>query len=179
YDYCMINDGGVALIVTTADRAKRMKGKPPVYIQGIGRRDLNGHATSLEPRLTDFYHPAQQDCARQAFDMAGVGPADIDVLQVYDSFSVHIPLALEGYGYCAVGDAGKFLRESGMGPGGKLPINTSGGHLSESYMQGWAHQIESVRQLRGECGARQVADCERVHYTSDVAGKAVSIIYGK
>jgi acetyl-CoA acetyltransferase len=179
FDYCMINDGGVALIVTTAERARRFKNHPPVYIHGVGRRDLNGSATSLEPRLTEFYHPAQQDCARQAFDMAGVGPGDMDVLQVYDSFSVHVPLALEGYGYCARGEAGKFLRESGVGPGGKLPINTSGGHLSESYMQGWAHQVESVRQVRGECGKRQVAGCDWVHYTSDVAGKAVSIIYGK
>ncbi|MFC7555509.1 hypothetical protein ACFQU7_29700 [Pseudoroseomonas wenyumeiae] len=88
-------------------------------------------------------------------------------------------LALEGYGYCAVGEAGKFLREQRIGPGGKLPTNTGGGHLSETYMQGWAHQIECVRQLRGECGERQVPDCRHVHYTSDVAGKAVSLIYGR
>ncbi|PJX26156.1 lipid-transfer protein [Advenella sp. S44] len=178
YDYCMINDGGVALIVTAAEKAKTMKQKP-VYIDGLGRRDLNSKATSLEPRLTEFYHPAQEDCAKQAFAMAGIGPEDVDILQVYDSFSVHIPLALEGYGYCRKGEAAKFLAESGVGPGGKLPVNTSGGHLSESYMQGWAHQVESVRQLRGECGDRQVHGCNWVHYTSDVAGKAVSIIYGK
>ena len=77
-----------------------------------------------------------------------------------------------------VGEAGKFLRESGVGPGGKLPTNTSGGHLSESYMQGWAHQVECVRQLRGECGDRQVRDARHVHYTSDVAGKCFSVIYG-
>jgi len=178
YDYCMINDGGVALIVTTAERAARF-GKPPVYIEAIGRRDLNHGATSLEPRLTDFYLSAQQDCARQAYEMAGFGPADMDVFQVYDSFSVHVPLALEGYGYCAVGDAGRFLREHGIGPGGRLPTNTGGGHLSETYMQGWAHQIECVRQLRGECGERQVDNCRHAHYTSDVAGKAVSIIYSR
>jgi acetyl-CoA acetyltransferase len=179
FDYCMINDGGVALIVTTADRAKRHTRNPPVYVHGVGRRDLNSLATSLEPRLTEFYEPAQADCAAQAFAMAGIEHKDVDVLQVYDSFSVHIPLALEGYGYCARGEAGKFLAEAGIGPGGKLPTNTSGGHLSESYMQGWAHQIESVRQVRGQCGERQVRDCDWVHYTSDVAGKAVSIIYGK
>jgi acetyl-CoA acetyltransferase len=178
YDYCMINDGGVALIVTTAERAKKLR-KPPVYIEALGRRDLNRGATSLEPRLTDFYLSAQQDCARQAYDMAGFGPRDMDLFQVYDSFSVHVPLALEGYGYCDVGDAGRFLREDGIGPGGKLPTNTSGGHLSETYMQGWAHQIECVRQLRGECGERQVPDCRHAHYTSDVAGKAVSIIYSR
>lgn len=178
YDYCMINDGGVALIVTTAERASRLS-KPPVYIEAIGRRDLNRGATSLEPRLTDFYLSAQQDCARQAYEMAGFGPKDMDLFQVYDSFSVHVPLALEGYGYCEIGDAGRFLREEGIGPGGKLPTNTGGGHLSETYMQGWAHQIECVRQLRGECGERQVEDCRHAHYTSDVAGKAVSIIYSR
>jgi acetyl-CoA acetyltransferase len=177
YDYCMINDGGVALIITSRDRAKRAKQKP-VYIESLGRRDLNAGATSLEPRIAEFYLPAQQDCARQAFNAAGIGPRDIDVFQVYDSFSVHVPLALEGYGYCEVGEAGRFLREKGIGPGGALPTNTSGGHLSETYMQGWAHQIECVRQLRGDCGERQVRDARFAHYTSDVAGKAVSIIYG-
>jgi acetyl-CoA acetyltransferase len=178
FDYCQINDGGVALIVTTAERAKRL-GKPPVYIQGFGRRDLNKDATCLGPRLTNFYLPAQQDCASQAYEMAGFGPQDMDMLQVYDSFSVHVPLALEGYGYCKLGDVSRFFREEGIGPGGKLPINTSGGHLSETYMQGWAHQIECVRQLRGECAERQLPNCRHAHYTSDVVGNAVSIIYSR
>lgn len=178
YDYCMINDGGVALIIVDADRAKKMR-KDPVYIEAVGRSDMNRGATSLEPRLIDFYLPAQQEAAAQLFNMAAIEPKDVDIFQVYDSFSAHIPLALEGYGYCPVGDAGKFLREQKMGPGGKLPINTSGGHLSESYMQGWNHQIESVRQLRGECGPRQIENCRYVHYSSDVAGNAVSILYSK
>lgn len=177
FDYCLINDGGVALIIADADLAKKLSPKP-VYIEAVGRYDLNEGATSLEPRLTEFYRPAQQAVAEQIFGQSGLAPADIDVLQVYDSFSVHVPLALEGYGYCKVGEAGRFMREEGIGLGGKLPTNTGGGHLSESYMQGWNHQIECVRQLRGECGERQIEDCRRVHYTSDVAGKAVSIIYG-
>ena len=130
-----------------------------MLIHGVGRYDLNRGATSLEPRLIDFYRPAQQKCAAQVFDMAGVGPKDIDALQIYDSFSCHIPLALEGYGYCASGEAGRFMREHGISLRGKLPVNTSGGHLSESYMQGWNHQVEAVRQVRGECGERQVPDC--------------------
>ncbi len=178
FDYCLINDGGVALIVTTAERAKRISDRP-VFIEAIGRRDLNREATSLGPRLTGFYLSAQQDCAAQAYAMAGFGPKDIDLFQVYDSFSVHVPLALEGYGYCAVGDAARFLREEGIGPGGRLPTNTSGGHLSETYMQGWAHQIECVRQLRGTCGERQVPGARHAHYSSDVAGKAVSVIYSR
>lgn len=178
FDYCQINDGGVALIIAEAEVAKKLSDRP-VWIEGTGRFDLNEGATSLEPRLTDFYRPAQQAAAEQVFGMAEITPEDVDVFQVYDSFSVHVPLALEGYGYCDVGNAGKFMTEQGIGLSGKLPTNTSGGHLSETYMQGWAHQIECVRQIRGECGDRQIEDARRVHYTSDVAGKAVSIIYGR
>jgi acetyl-CoA acetyltransferase len=177
-DYCLVNDGGVCLIIAEASRARRISSRP-VYVEAIGRSDLNRGATALESRLTNFYLPAQQQVAKQVFDAAGAGPEDMDVLQVYDSFSVHVPLALEGYGYCQPGDAGRFLREEGIGPGGRLPVNTSGGHLSESYMQGWNHQVESVLQLRGSAGERQVADCRFVHYSSDVAGKAMSIIYGR
>jgi acetyl-CoA acetyltransferase len=179
FDYCLINDGGVVLIVAEAERAKKMSRKPPVVVHGVGRFDLNRGATSLEPRLLDFYRPAQEKCAAQVYNMAGVGPKDMDAVQIYDSFSCHIPFALEGYGYCKSGDVGRFMREDGISLRGKLPVNTSGGHLSETYMQGWNHQVEAVRQVRGECGKRQVPDCEFVHYNSDVAGKAVSIIYGK
>lgn len=178
FDYCLINDGGVALIIAEAGRARAIR-PDPVMIHGVGRYDLNTGATSLEPRLTEYYLPAQKRVAEQVFDMAGVGPEDMSSAQIYDSFSCHIPLALEGYGYCPPGGAGKFLAEGHHQPGGRLPVNTSGGHLSESYMQGWAHQIEAVRQIRGTCGARQVPDCRYVHYSSDVAGKAVSIIYGR
>jgi acetyl-CoA acetyltransferase len=178
FDYCLINDGGVALIVTEASRAARIARKNPVHIHGVGRYDLNRGATSLEPRLLDFYRPAEERCAEQVFGMAGIGPEDIDAVQIYDSFSCHVPLALEGYGYCRPGDVGRFMAEDGIALGRKLPVNTAGGHLSESYMQGWAHQVEAVRQVRGECGAHQVENCRFVHYNSDVAGKAVSIIYG-
>jgi acetyl-CoA acetyltransferase len=176
-DYCLVNDGGVALIISEAGKARHTC-RAPVFVHGVGRYDLNVGATSLEPRLTDFYLPAQREAARRMFDMAGVEPGDVSALQVYDSFSCHVPMALEGYGYCAVGDAARFMRDGGIGPGGHLPVNTSGGHLSESYMQGWNHQVEAVRQLRGECGQRQVDGCRFVHYCSDIAGKAMSILYG-
>jgi acetyl-CoA acetyltransferase len=178
FDYCLVNDGGVALIISAADKARAIS-RAPVFVHGVGRYDLNVGATSLEPRLTDFYLPAQREAAARTFEMAGVAPSDVSALQIYDSFSCHVPMALEGYGYCAVGDAARFLREDGIGPGGRLPVNTSGGHLSESYMQGWNHQIEAVRQLRNECGERQVAGCRFVHYTADVSGKAISILYGR
>jgi len=177
-DYCLINDGGVAMIIAEAGRAQTLCERP-VFIEAVGRSDLNRGATSLQPRLEHFYAPAQADVARQIFDGTGFGPEDVDIVQVYDSFSVHVPLALEGYGYCRPGEYPKLVREQGIGPGGRRPVNTGGGHLSESYMQGWNHQVESVRQLRAECGPRQVPGCKLVHYTSDIAGKAVSILYSK
>jgi len=177
FDYCLINDGGVALIVASPEVARRCA-KTPVYIEGVGRADLNHGATSLEPRLLDFYLPAQQLAAAQVFGMAGCGPSDIDALQVYDSFSCHVLFALEGFGFCGPGKSMAFARERGLRFDGGLPVNTGGGHLSESYMQGWNHQVEAVRQLRKEGGDRQVKDCRRVMYVSDVAGKVVSLIYG-
>ena len=177
FDYCIFNDGGVAMIIAEADRARRISEKP-VFIEAAARHDLNQCTTSMAPRIVDFYRPVQQDVARRLFDAASIGPEDVDMLCVYDSFAPHVPLALEGHRYCGFGEAGKFLRESRINPGGRLPVNTSGGHLSESYMQGWNHQIECVRQLRGECSERQVPDCRFVHYASSVAGRAVSVLYG-
>ena len=176
YDYCLINDGGVALIVTTAERARRLA-KPAVLISGLGRADLNADATSLRPRLEEFYRSGHVQAAQQVYEMAGAGPRDMDFLQIYDSFSVHVPIALEGFGFCAPGDAASLARSGATAPGGKLPVNTSGGHLSESYMQGWNHQIETVRQLRGEAGARQVPNARTGQYISDVAGKVASIVF--
>lgn len=176
YDYCLINDGGVALIVCEASRAKKAK-KRPVGIKAVARSDMHDESTTLKPRLIDFYHPGHHVVADAVYNMAGLGPKDIDVLQVYDSFSCHIVFALEGFGFCPEGGAGAFMRTAGIGPGGKLPINTSGGHLSESYMQGWNHQVECVRQLRGEA-ALTVGNCRHVQYVSDVVGKVFSIIYG-
>lgn len=178
-DYCLINDGGVALIIMEAGRARKCHADKAVTIHGLGRSDLNHNATSLGPRLVDFYLPAQRGAAEQAYAAAGLGPKDIDALLVYDSFSPHIFFALEGFGYCEQGGAARFIAENGIGVGGKLPVNTHGGHLSESYMQGWSHQIEAVRQVRGGLGDRQVAGCRHVQYVSDVAGKAMSIIYGR
>ena len=153
----------------------------PVWIEATGRYDLNQQRH--EPRAAaDRLLPAGTGggVAEEVFGPSpGWNQSDIDILQVYDSFSVHVPLALEGYGYCGVGEAGRYMAEQGIGLAGKLPTNTSGGHLSETYMQGWAHQIECVHQIRGVCGQRQVERARRAHYSSDVAGKAVSIIYGR
>ena len=171
YDYCLVNDGGVALILTSAERADRLD-VTPALIQGIGRHDLNRRATSLEPRLIDFYHSGHRRAAEQVYQMSDCGPADIPCVQIYDSFSSHIIFALEGFGFCPEGQALQFL-----GTEGAPKVNTSGGHLSESYMQGWNHQVEAVRQIRGQAGARQVDGCDRVQYICDAVGKVTTIIY--
>jgi len=178
FDYCLINDGGVALIITTAERAKGLQ-RQAATLTGIGRSDLNRDATSLRPRLDDFYRPAQHQAADQVYNAANLSPHEVDVLQVYDSFSIHVPLALEGFGFCAEGRAGNLLSSGATSPGGGLPTNTSGGHLSGSYMQGWSHLVECVRQVRGEAGAAQVEGARTSQYISDVAGKVASVIFSK
>jgi len=178
FDYCLINDGGVAIIVADASRARQLTDRC-VLIKAVGRADMNEQATTLKPRLIDFYHPAHRLAAQQVYDMAGLGPKDMDALLIYDSFSCHVLYALEGFRFCGIGEAGRFITEIGIGPGGRLPINSSGGHLSESYMQGWAHQIEAVRRLRGESPGAQYERCRHVQYISDIGGKVFSIIYGR
>jgi len=173
FDYCLINDGGVALILTDRSMAQKAKGIP-VVLEGIGASELLYQSTSLEPRLIDFYHTAHSAAADQVYAMANCGPSDIDCLQIYDSFSCHVLFALEGFGFCATGKATEFLSEEAAG----LPINTSGGHLSESYMQGWNHQVEAVRQLRGSAGDRQVDGCHKVQYVCDAVGKVMTLVYG-
>ncbi|MGV6875646.1 thiolase family protein [Pseudochelatococcus sp. B33] len=176
HDYCLINDGGVALIVMEKSRAKR-QGRKPVTIRTASRYDLHGGSSTLRPRLLDFYHTGHRHVADAVYNSTGLGPKDMDALLVYDSFSCHVPFALEGFGFCGIGESGHFMRETGIGPGGGLPINTHGGHLSESYMQGWSHQIEAVRQLRGEAGLN-VPNARHIQYISDVVGRVYSIIYG-
>lgn len=159
-DYCQINDGAVALIMTTADRAKDMK-KRPAYISGFARSDDYSRA-SIYPE--DLWYTPLQEVASRVHRASGIGREEIDGLMIYDNFSPTVLFALEGMGFCGRGEAGPFVAEGNLALGGRWPTNTSGGHLSESYMQGWALIAEAVRQVRGECGARQIPDCEVVQY---------------
>ena len=97
---------------------------------------------------------------------------------IYDNFTPTVLFSLEGFGYCAPGDSGPFAAAGHLALDGRYPTNTSGGHLSESYMQGWALNIEAVRQVRGACGTRQVKDCAFAHYMA-AAPVCTSIIYGR
>jgi len=159
FDYCLINDGGVCIIVTTAERAKDCK-KPPVYIMGTAQAGSHNPYYHVE----DYNWKAMQIVADQVYQMAGVGTCDIDCAQIYDNFLPVVMFSLEGYGFCPKGESGQWIRNGRIGQDGDLPINTSGGHCSESYMQGWGLHVEAVRQLRGECGERQIKDAEIIQY---------------
>jgi acetyl-CoA acetyltransferase len=172
-DYCLINDGGVALILTTAERARDCA-KPPVALEGFAQRARFSGST-FPPE--DFWRAPMQEVAEETYKMAGMGPADIDALMIYDNFTPTVLFSLEGFGYCGAGESGPFVAEGNLALGGRYPTNTSGGHLSESYMQGWALNVEAVRQVRGECGARQVAGARAVQYIA-AAPVVTSIIYG-
>jgi acetyl-CoA acetyltransferase len=110
---------------------------------------------------------------------AGVAPADIDALYIQDPTSVWVLQMLEWYGFCGIGEGGPFVAEGHTRLGGSIPVNTNGGQLSESYMWGWLHLVEAVRQLRGECGPRQVPGARLVqHCSTKTFQKAASSILG-
>ena len=157
-DYCLINDGAACVLVTSAERARDAK-KPPVYISGMqglpaGRHEFiwtyPGFGTSQQDVFD--YQPGVQP----VYDMAGVSPQDIDVLFTYDAFSILAWTALERFGFCGQGEAAAFSQDGRIEVGGALPMNTNGGLMSEGHIMGWNHQVDLVRQLRGECGVRQV-----------------------
>lgn len=155
-DCCIITDGGAAIIVTTPERAADAR-SGGVALWGMGQ----GHTLENLGAKDWWYLPHQRDCVSRAYRMAGVGPGDIDVAQLYDNFSVAVLFWLEHAGFVPVGESGPFV-EGGtrIDLGGELPVNTAGGNLSESYMQGWLHIVEGVRQVRGEAGERQVPNAE-------------------
>lgn len=156
FDCCLISDGAVAVIVTSAERANGCR-KGGVRLWGMGQ----GHTLQTFEHPEWWYLPHQRDAIQRAYEMAGVGPKDIDVAQLYDNFTISVLLWLEHGGFVEPGESGPYV-EGGerITFGGELPINTAGGNLSESYMQGWLHVVEGVRQIRGEGGNRQVDGAE-------------------
>jgi acetyl-CoA acetyltransferase len=173
-DYCLINDGGVAMILTSADRARDLK-KRPVLIRGFGQASALAGST-FPPE--DYWRASMQQVAEDVYGMAGAAPEEMDALMIYDNFTPTVLFSLEGFGFCGKGESGPWVADGRLGLGQAFPTNTSGGHLSESYMQGWALNVEAVRQVRGECGARQVKGAELVQYMT-AAPVITSIIYGK
>jgi acetyl-CoA acetyltransferase len=155
YDCAITSDGGVAVVVTSAERARELR-KPPAYIAGIGQaHNLDG---LRDP--THYTHFAGSRSSERAFRMAGIRPEDVHVMQFYDCFTSTVLITLEDYGYCKKGEGGPFALDGNLGLEGALPSNTSGGSLSEADLAGWNQIAEGVRQIRGECGERQVPGAE-------------------
>jgi acetyl-CoA acetyltransferase len=169
-DCCQNNDGGACLLITTAERARDFR-KAPVYLMGI-------QGVHAGPQYHNFGHVglgvAQQDVFTyqpkdlRVYEMAGVDRSDVDALGVYDAFSPVVLYTLERFGFCGPGEAREFVKGDRIRVGGELPINTSGGLLSEGHIVGWNLFIEIVRQLRQECGARQVKDAEIIQWASSL-----------
>lgn len=156
-DCCLVTDGGCAVVLTRAERAAAGRRKP-VYVLGTGEVTTHRHIASMP----DITSTAARRSGAQAFGMAGLAAADVDVAQIYDAFSILPIMFLEDLGFCPKGEGGPFVASGRIAPGGDLPLNTNGGGLSYCHpgMYGLFLVVEAVRQLRGECGARQVADCE-------------------
>ncbi|CAM4193370.1 MULTISPECIES: thiolase [Bordetella] len=152
-DCCLVTDGAGAYVLVRADRARDLP-KKPVYVLGNATAVWNRQISSME----DLTVTAAQQSGQRAFAMAGLRPADIDVVELYDAFTINTILFLEDLGFCAKGEGGAYVENGAIAPGGRLPVNTNGGGLCCVHpgMYGVFIMIEAVRQLRGEGGARQV-----------------------
>ena len=157
-DCCLISDAGGAFIVTSAERACDLQSKP-VYLQGIGEHHTHEHLMCA-PSLTEF---GVTESGRIAYKMAGLGPQDIDVAELYDCFTIVPIIELEELGFCKPGEGGAFFADGHARIGGRLPVNTHGGMLSHAHAGaagGLFGIVEAVRQLRGGLEHRQVKDAE-------------------
>ncbi|MEU8343294.1 Acetyl-CoA acetyltransferase [Actinomadura meyerae] len=176
-DCCLVTDGGGAVVVTSLERARDLR-KPPAIVLGYGESTTNTSMTSAP----DLLRPGSFDSGRRAFAMAGLDPSDVDVAEVYDSFTITVLLTLEGLGFCAPGEAAGFVADGRIRPGGGLPLNTNGGGLSYCHpgQYGLLLLVEAVRQLRGECGDRQVAGAEiaLAHGTGGILSSHATVLLG-
>ena len=148
YDCCLVSNGGCAVIVTSAERAKSLQ-KPPVYLLGMGQGHPGG-----DPM--DTLLSGAPIAKETAFKMADVKLGDFQFAQLYDCYTFTVLVTLEDYGFCKKGEGGPFVADGKTGPGGSIPVNTGGGQLSSFYMWGMTPISEAVIQIRGEGGKRQL-----------------------
>jgi acetyl-CoA acetyltransferase len=176
-DICLVTDGGGAIVLVRPDRAKSLK-KPPVYVLGHGQAITHANISSM-PNLTVTGALAS---GSEAYAMAGLAAKDIDVVELYDAFTINTILFLEDLGFCPKGEGGRFVEGGRIAPGGALPVNTNGGGLSYCHpgMYGLFLLIEAVRQLRDECGERQVQGAETAiaHGNGGVLSSQSTVILG-
>jgi acetyl-CoA acetyltransferase len=159
YDYCLVNDGAACMILMKTADAQTMA-KPPVKI--------HASATGTELRTSyaseDSLHRSGAIAADELFSTSSVKREDVNCLMVYENYSPLCLFTMEAFGYAPRGEGARWILDGNLEPRADFAYNTSGGQLSESYMQGWGLQIEAVRQLRGEAGDRQIPNCEVAHY---------------
>lgn len=177
FDCCLVTDAGGAVVLTSMERARDLQ-KQPVAVLGTGESHTHRMISQM-PALTET---AAKISGQLAFERAGVTPSDIDVAEIYDSFTITVLLTLESLGFCARGEGGAFVSGQRTAPGGDFPMNTQGGALSYTHpgMFGIFTVIEAVRQLRGECGPRQVDNAELAlcNGTGGVLSSTGTIILG-
>lgn len=176
-DCCLVTDGGGAIVMTTLDRARELTDRPIVPL-GFGEATTNASMTGAR----DLLAIGAYQSGRRALAMADVSTSDVDVVELYDSFTITVLLSLEGLGFCARGEAADFIAGGRIRPGGRLPLDTSGGGLSYCHpgQYGVLLLVEAVRQLRGECGDRQVRDAEiaLVHGTGGILSSHATVVLG-
>ena len=178
YDFCLESDGAVAVITTSAERARDLR-HPPAYVVG----SANGGAGRWGQAISWFGMPEEyfassghRPVATRVYEMAGVGPRDIDVALLYDHFTPMVLMQLEDYGFCAIGESGPFVAEGSIRwPNGSIPVNTHGGNLSEAYVIGMTHVREAVEQIRGTA-VNQVEGAELALVTGGPASIPVSAL---
>jgi acetyl-CoA acetyltransferase len=168
-DMSLVSDGGVAFILTTADRAKD-RPRPPVYVLGQGFGEVSA---DLWWEKKNFTHMAVPRAKQQAFGQAALTLDDVDCVQFYDCFTAEVLFQLEDYGFCKKGEGGAFVESGAIGPGGSVPVNTSGGLLSCYHLGDLTGMAESIRQIRGDAGERQIKDCSVV-MTTGHGGELIS-----
>lgn len=177
-DCCLVTDGGGAVVLTSLERARDLP-HPPIRVLGFG--ETTTHMSMSQ--MPDLTSTGAALSSRLAFAEAGVGPDDIDVVEVYDSFTITVLLTLEALGFCERGESGSFTAGGAIRPGGRFPLNTSGGGLSYCHpgMFGIFLVVEAVRQLRGEAGERQVAggpELAVAHGTGGILSTHATLVLG-
>ncbi|MBN9602469.1 MAG: thiolase [Afipia felis] len=176
-DCCLVTDGAGAVIMVSSERARDLKQKP-IYFLGGASAQWHRQISAMP----DFTVTAAAESGVRAFEMAGLKPSDVDVVQLYDAFTINVLLFLEDLGFCPKGEGGRFVADGAIAPGGKLPVNTNGGGLSCVHpgMYGIFTMIEAAEQLRGTAGDRQIKNAEIAlcHGNGGTLSSQVTALFG-